>query len=223
MNRRDPAAAREAMRVKLANNRGRTPGEILVRAVTFGVHTARSRYHFRRATSLGVGVRILGHPPVVRNQGSLELGNDVKLEAPVQPIYFQVFRGAELTLGNRVAVNDGARFECTKAICIGDRVRIGFGAVLIDNHFHDPYNRDVRPPGQPIVIENDVWIGSRAVVLPGVRIGQGSIVGAGAIVSKDVPPYVVVAGNPARIVRSLAADMFNASTNTPPKAARDVR
>lgn len=54
---------------------------------------------------------------------------------------------------------------------------------------------------KPVFIEDDVWIGSRVTILPGVRIGQGSIVGAAAVVTKDVPPYSVVAGNPAKVVR----------------------
>jgi acetyltransferase-like isoleucine patch superfamily enzyme len=223
MKRTDPASAQEAMRVKLANSRGLRPTEFLARAMTFGLDTARSRYCLRCATSIGVGVRVLGHAPVVRNEGSLTLGNDVKLEAPVQPIFLRVFPGAELTLGDKVAVNDGARIECTTAISVGKRARIGFGAVLIDNHFHEPYDRDARPAGKPIVIENDVWIGSRAIVLPGVRIGEGSIVGAGAIVSKAVPPYVVVAGNPARVIRALSAELFNASADATPKGAGDAR
>jgi acetyltransferase-like isoleucine patch superfamily enzyme len=220
---RDPAQARAALRQKLANNRGVNPAEFVARAVTFSVATARSRYCLRQATSLGVGIRILGRPPVIRNAGTLTLGNDVKLEAPIRPIFFHVFGGAELTLGEQVAVNEGARFECTRAIRVGDRVRIGFGAVLIDNHFHDVYDRESRPPGRSIVVENDVWIGARAMVLPGVRIGEGSIVGAGAIVSNDVPPFTVVAGNPAHVVRSLSAELLKRPAHASPNGAGRAR
>lgn len=54
---------------------------------------------------------------------------------------------------------------------------------------------------RPVVIEDDVWIGARAIILPGVRIGQGAVIGAAAVVTKDVPPYSVAAGNPARVVK----------------------
>ena len=53
---------------------------------------------------------------------------------------------------------------------------------------------------QPVVIEDDVWIGARVIFLPGVRVGRGAIVGAGAVVTKDVPDYALVVGNPARVV-----------------------
>ena len=56
---------------------------------------------------------------------------------------------------------------------------------------------------QPAVIGNDVWIGSNSTILGGVRIGDGAVIGAGAVVTKDVPPYSIVAGNPARVVKSL--------------------
>ncbi len=55
---------------------------------------------------------------------------------------------------------------------------------------------------KPVVIEDDVWIGSRVTILPGVTIGRGSVVGAAAVVTKDVPPYSVVAGNPAKVVKT---------------------
>ena len=56
---------------------------------------------------------------------------------------------------------------------------------------------------RPIIIGNDVWIGSRVIILGGVRIGDGAIIGAGSVVTHDVPPYVVVGGNPARIIKSM--------------------
>jgi maltose O-acetyltransferase len=205
LNLRGPAGVRGVLRQKLAENRGREPTELVVRAVRVSARTARSHYCLRKATSIGIGIRIVGHPPMIRNAGILSLGNDIKLEAPVRPIYFNVFRGGELVLGERVYINDGARFECTREIRVGDRATIGFGVVVMDNNFHGVHDRDLRPPGRPVVIENDVWIGAGAILLPGVRIGEGAIVGAGAVVSRDVPPFTLVAGSPARIVRSLDA------------------
>ena len=55
---------------------------------------------------------------------------------------------------------------------------------------------------QPVLIEDDVWIGARAIILPGLRIGKGAIVGAGSVVTKDVPPYAICVGNPARVIKS---------------------
>ena len=65
------------------------------------------------------------------------------------------------------------------------------------------YPRDIDLKSKPVVIENDVWIGCNSVILSGVKIGQSAIVGAGAVVTKDVPSWTIVAGNPARIIRRI--------------------
>jgi maltose O-acetyltransferase len=54
---------------------------------------------------------------------------------------------------------------------------------------------------QPVVIEDDVWLGARVIILPGIRVGHGAVIGAGAIVTKDVPPFAICVGNPARVIR----------------------
>jgi acetyltransferase-like isoleucine patch superfamily enzyme len=202
------------LRQKMANNRGRGPAEFAAKALAFAAATATSHYRLRKATTLGLGIRIIGHPPVVHNGGTLKLGNDVILEAPVQPIFFHVLAGAQLTLGDGVNINDGVRFECTRAIQIGNRVKIGFGVAIIDNNFHDIYDRAVRPAGEPVVLEDDVWIAAHALILPGVTIGEGSVVGGASVVSRDVPPFTIVAGNPARVVRQLRAEEFTRPTPT---------
>jgi maltose O-acetyltransferase len=73
----------------------------------------------------------------------------------------------------------------------------------VSHDFADP-GRPMQLQGawsKPVVIEDDVWIGTRSVILPGVRLGRGAIVGAGAVVTKDVPPYAIVGGNPARVIK----------------------
>lgn len=97
---------------------------------------------------------------------------------------------------------------------IGSYCAIGVGVtVIVGNHYYDypaiEYDFYLKHFGQlpyeiekkVTVIENDVWIGDNVVILPGVRIGTGAILGAGAIVTKDVPPYAIVGGNPAKIIK----------------------
>lgn len=105
--------------------------------------------------------------------------------------------GHATVLGDDVRVQDKAHL--TDHMVIGNRVYIGALVVTMN----DKYPR-VNNPGftrQDIVIEDDASIGCGAVILPGVRIGKGAMVGAGAVVTKDVPPYRTVVGNPARIIR----------------------
>jgi maltose O-acetyltransferase len=90
---------------------------------------------------------------------------------------------------------------------IGRDVMIGEELIAISrNHEFSSTEIPMRLQGfqkdQPITIEDDVWVGTRVTILPGVTVGKGSIIGAGAVVTKDVPPYCIAAGNPAKIIRS---------------------
>jgi maltose O-acetyltransferase len=111
-------------------------------------------------------------------------------------------RGGTLTLGAGVYINQGASIVASDSITIGDRVRIGDYSAIHDSDYH-PLAADLPTRVAPIVIEDDVWIGRSAVVMPGVRIGRGSVVAAGAVVTRSVPPRSLAAGVPARVIREL--------------------
>lgn len=87
-------------------------------------------------------------------------------------------------------------------VVIGDYAFVSFEVVIADRECAQPTRAGDPGPGRDVVLEQDAWIGMRAVVLGGARIGRGAIVGAGSVVDFEVPPYVVVAGNPARVVGS---------------------
>jgi maltose O-acetyltransferase len=114
--------------------------------------------------------------------------------------------GYNIRLGRNVFINYHCIFLDCARIEIGDDVQIG-PAVQLYTAQH-PLDAAVRrsylESASPIRISNDVWIGGAAVVLPGVTIGDRAVVGAGAVVVRDVPPDTVVVGNPARVVRTLA-------------------
>lgn len=110
-----------------------------------------------------------------------------------------------LTLGEHVYIAPNSLLSAHEQLVIGDDTQIGDGVSIRDNdHRFDRRDVPIRLQGHtcaPVVIERDVWIGSHAVVLKGVRIGTGAVVAAGAVVTKDVPPYAVVAGVPAKLLR----------------------
>lgn len=114
-----------------------------------------------------------------------------------------VGHGAIILIGNNVGVS-GCTISASKSIRIGNNVLIGSGAIVTDSDAHaiDPEDRRQGGLGltNPVIIEDDVFIGARAIILKGVTIGQGSVIGAGAVVAKSVPPYSVAVGNPAKIV-----------------------
>ena len=114
--------------------------------------------------------------------------------------------GKNITLGKGVFINSGCCFQDQGGISIGAYSLIGHQVVLATlNHDFAPARRSNLYPA-PIVIGSRVWIGSDSTVLPGVTIGDGAIVAAGAVVTKDVPPNTIVAGVPARIIRNLTEE-----------------
>lgn len=111
--------------------------------------------------------------------------------------------GKNITLGKNVFINMGCKFQDQGGISIGDEALIGHNVVLATlNHAMAPEDRATMLPA-PIHIGRRVWIGAGAVVLPGVTIGDGAIVAAGAVVTRDVPENTVVAGVPAKILRHI--------------------
>jgi len=113
--------------------------------------------------------------------------------------------GALLEIEASVFINVGCTIGVTQHVRIGAGSQLGPQCMLMDNAFHhaDPARRHVRPESRPIVLEPNVWLGARTIVLPGVTIGQDAVVGAGSVVNRDVPAGCLAAGVPAKVLRSL--------------------
>lgn len=111
--------------------------------------------------------------------------------------------GRNIRVGEDVFFNSGCRLQDQGGIRIGDRVLVGHNVVMATlDHDLDPARRTVLHPA-PIVIGDDVWIGASSTITKGVTIGDGAVIAAGAVVTRDVPPRTVVAGVPAKVVKSL--------------------
>ncbi|MDE6709634.1 MAG: sugar O-acetyltransferase [Oscillospiraceae bacterium] len=114
--------------------------------------------------------------------------------------------GKNIHVGKNVFINAGCCFQDQGGITIGDGVLIGHQAVLATlNHDLDPNNRQSMIP-KPIVIGNNVWIGSHATILGGVTIGDNAVIAAGAVVTKDVPENTVAGGVPAKIIKKIETE-----------------
>lgn len=117
------------------------------------------------------------------------------------PLYIDY--GKPVTIGEDCFIQQCCTFFGRGGITIGNGVFIGPKVNLITiNHDVNPDNRSATY-GRPIVIEDKVWIGINSTILPGVRIGHGAIIGAQSVVTHDVPPMTIVAGNPARIIKKI--------------------
>lgn len=116
-------------------------------------------------------------------------------------------KSGRIKIGDYVLISPGTRISAANEILIGDGVMMANGVYITDSDWHDLYDRSRRSETvTPVHIANNVWLGDRCTILKGVTIGENSVVAACAVVSKNVPANVIVAGNPAVIVKELDPD-----------------
>jgi acetyltransferase-like isoleucine patch superfamily enzyme len=120
---------------------------------------------------------------------------------------FYATGGDEIRIGRNVFVNQNCTFYDLGGLNIADDVMIGPNVSLITSgHPLAPSQRRAATIGSPILIERNVWIAAGATIIGGVTVGENSVVAAGSVVTKDVPPNTLVGGNPARVIRSISDD-----------------
>jgi len=118
---------------------------------------------------------------------------------------FYTTGGVDISVGRNVFINQNCTFYDLGGLNIADDVMIGPNVSLITSgHPIDPSQRRNGVIAKPIVIERNVWIAAGATIIGGVTVGENSVIAAGSVVTKDVPPNVLVGGNPARVIRSIA-------------------
>lgn len=197
----------EQARQKLNRDKNLSYKRLIQKGSRYLQELAMAPIYLRSVTHIGKGVRALGKPRI-ENLGRMTLGDGTLVRSINVPVELCTEEGAELIVGKDVRLNYGTSIGATGKITIGDRVRVGPYSMIVDNDFHDIYNRNIRPKPRPVVIEDDVWLGAKVAILPGVTIGRGSIVGTGAVVNKDVPPFSIVAGVPAKVIKTLDPKRF---------------
>lgn len=145
-----------------------------------------------------------GHhtPDEVRRILGKIIGQEVDESVTLLPPFY-VDYGKHIEIGKGCFIQQCCTFFGRGGITLGENVLVGPKVNIITiNHDPDPENRSATY-GRPVVIGDNVWIGINSTILPGVSIGCGAIIGANSVVTKDVPPMTVVAGNPARIIKTL--------------------
>ena len=163
------------------------------------------------------GLIINGRPLIDIRKGSiLHIGENVTLNSMNRGYHINMHSPVKLLAdrpGAQILIGDNSRVHGTcvhayQSIKIGCNCLIAANCQIFDGSGHDLSFPDVedrintRGASKPIVIEDNVWIGANSIVLPGVTIGQGSVISANSVVTKDVPPMVVAGGNPAMIIKS---------------------
>ncbi len=150
----------------------------------------------------------------IRGRGELIIGDNVLIDGKCSFTFAARYTAQpKLIIGDNTGVGNACIFTIGKKISIGRHCRIGGNVSIFDSPGHpaDPTARLAGSPAandevRPVVIEDNVWIGQKAIIMPGVTIGQGSVVAAGAVVTVNVPPNTMVAGNPARQLRRLTVE-----------------
>lgn len=159
----------------------------------------------RRLRSCGRGTRF-GKVEFAHGLDRIAVGEDTIF---LPHLYLTTWGRGEIRIGSFGSFGSYCHLSAFSSITIGDNLLTGKWVSIVDNDHGvtdaatlalPPLSRSLHAKG-PVVIGNNVWIGDKATVLSGVTIGDGAVVGANAVVTKDVPPYAVVAGNPARIVK----------------------
>lgn len=141
--------------------------------------------------------------PVVHGGGRIELGRRFRVRGRSIRVEFGAIRGGELLIGDNVFINQGTLVVSEKRIVIGPDTLISGHVTIMDTNSHE-LEEDAGVKAEPVLIGRNVWIGCNAVILPGAVIGDHSVIAAGAVVHGVIPPRVVAAGNPARVIRELA-------------------
>lgn len=164
---------------------------------------ARGRF-FLRGTQLGQRVQLYGRP-LVHSVGTIVIGDRCRLSAVMGGLELGTGPDGRLELGENTFVNYGTSISAMERVTIGRDCNIGTYCAIMDNDFHrlEPERRYELPESGPITIGDGVWIGGHVIVLKGVTIGDHSVIAAGSIVTKDVPPRSIAVGAPAKVTRTL--------------------
>ena len=142
------------------------------------------------------------YPTVLKEIFRENIGENRFIAAPLRGACISTVK-----IGKGVFINSNCLMMGRGGITIEDDVQIAANVQLISNN-HDPYDLSVLLC-RPVLIQEGAWIGAGATILPGVRVGRHAVVGAASVVTKDVPDYAVVVGNPAKIVKMLDESKFN--------------
>ena len=187
-------------RQKLLRDRSLPLPMLLHKAGSYLADLLVAPWYLRGIDSRGAGVRAHGKP-CIENRGTMALADGVILRSVNAAVCLRTGPDGALRIGAGSSINYGAVIAAAEAVHLGARVRLGPYAFISDAE-----NPEAR--AQAIVIEDDVWIGAKASILPGVTIGRGAVVATGSVVHQDVPAFAVVAGCPAVIIKRLDAARF---------------
>jgi acetyltransferase-like isoleucine patch superfamily enzyme len=141
--------------------------------------------------------------PKIESDGEIILGDRVKIWSHIHKTQLHAGGKGKLIIGDNTFINVGTIISACFQVKIGKNVQIAPGVIIMDSDFHGVEDRGTEIVETPITIGDNVWLATRVVILKGVTIGEGSTIATGAVVTKDIPPFSLAAGIPAKVIKSL--------------------
>jgi acetyltransferase-like isoleucine patch superfamily enzyme len=170
------------------------------------VSLVTSRWQLRHCTQIGARTRATGRVLINNLGGRIEIGEKCHLRGDHVTVELGVYPDGLLKIGNTCFINSGVSICAQKSVIIGNNTAIGNYSLIMDTDFHTIGDIWKVPEPSPVKIGNNVWIAARVTVLKGVTIGDGAVIAAGSVVTKDVPAYTIVGGIPAKVLRALTSE-----------------
>jgi acetyltransferase-like isoleucine patch superfamily enzyme len=161
-----------------------------------------ARWQLRTCNKTGKWVRVRGKV-TVHNEGTIVLGDRVRFRAEGSQCELATWNDGRIEIGEGTTLNYGTSISAGGSVKIGQNCLIGTHVNVMDTIFHNIDDRSWNMEAEPVVIEDNVWLGNRCVIMKGVTVGRNSVVAACSLVTRDVPPNSMVVGVPARVVKNL--------------------
>ncbi|HEX4476072.1 MAG TPA: acyltransferase, partial [Polyangiaceae bacterium] len=192
------------VRRRLEGQRGTPLATRVYQNASYVAEVAAARFWLRDCDVVGPWVRVMHGKPHVENEGRIEVGARTRLYSSFAPVELRATAGGALLIGDECSINYGTTLQATREVRIGKKVDIGPYCIVSDTE--TPGAEGTSAETKPIEIGDGVWLASRVTVLPGARIGEGSVITAGSVVEGEIPKGVVAGGSPARVLRRLDAN-----------------
>jgi len=205
------------VRRRLERQRGQTLLTRLREDASYVTETAAGRVYLRSCDAVGAWTRVIGRPRV-ENLGRIEIGSRTRIVCSFAPVELRTGPNGTIRIGDQGSINFGTTIAASRSVAIGDRVGIGPYCIISDTELGE-LGIEGEATARTVEIGDDVWLASRVTVLPGARIGKGTVITAGSIVSGEIPPGVVAGGNPARVLRKVDGHA-NGDSVAPPAEAK---
>jgi len=180
------------------------------RLARYGRERITAPLYLHGVDEIGKRVRTYGKPRI-DNFGTIVLHDDVQLRSMNVPVELATGPGGRIEVGEGTLLNYGTSIAAMQEVRIGRWNLIGTYALIIDTDFHDVHDRRQRSAPEPVVLEDDVWVGAKASILKGVTVGRGAVIATGAVVMRDVEPFAIVGGVPAKKIGEIDPARFHSA------------